>query len=285
MGGKIRYCPVCRTSLKRSTSEGRSRLLCPECGWTQHKNPLPSVVALVRNREDEILLVKRGVEPHKGRWALPSGFIEVEESPEEACLRELREETNLEGRVARLIGVYSELTELYGRVLLIAYEVDSIKGRVLSGSDTRAVKFFPSGKLPAIPLSSHRRAIADAEGEGGTTMLLREVLKSKIARARITKTTLYYQGSIGVDASIAEAADIVPGEKVDVLNYNSGERFETYVILERRNSGTIALYGPAARKGRVGDEVCILSYLLADPASARETEPKMVCLDDQNHLR
>ncbi len=284
MSGKIGYCPVCGTLLRKGKSGGRPRLLCPKCGWIFHRNPVPSVVALLRNPEGEILLVKRGVEPHKGRWALPSGFVEIEETPEEACCREVKEETNLDGRVLRLIGVYSELTKLYGRVLLIAYEVEPTKGRAAAGSDTTEVRFFSPRKLPVIPLSSHREIIRDGLVEGGTSKPLRYVLKSKISKAVITRTKLFYEGSIGIDAAIAQKADILAGEKVDVLNYDSGDRFETYVIEERRNSGTIALYGPAARRGRVGDEICILSYILTDPAAAKRIEPEIVYLDEENRM-
>lgn len=285
MTRKIKYCPVCRTSLKRRKLDGRSRLLCPECGWVRYENPFPSAVALVRNSKGEILLVKRGVEPHKGRWALPSGFIEADETPEEACCRELKEETNLDGRVLRLIGVYSEQTKLYGRVLLIAYVVKPGKGKVVAGSDTKGARFFSAEKLPAIPLSSHRQIIKDTLDRGGFSKPLRQVLKSKVTKAVIKKTKLFYEGSIGIDAAICEKADILSGEKVDVLNYNNGERFETYVIKERRNSGAIVLYGPAARKGRVGDEVCVLSYVLADSSTAKEIEPKTVYLDEENRVK
>jgi len=87
--------------LKIREEEGRKRLVCPACGWVNYENPIPSSAALVRNEKGEILLVKRGVEPGRGKWALPSGFIEIEETPEEACLRELKEETGLEGKILK----------------------------------------------------------------------------------------------------------------------------------------------------------------------------------------
>ncbi|MCK4352249.1 NUDIX hydrolase [candidate division WOR-3 bacterium] len=157
----IKYCPRCKHLLKTLKMDGRKRLVCPKCNWINYENPLPSVVALVKNSKNEILLIKRGVSPHKGRWALPSGFIEINETPEKACLRELKEETGLKGKILRLIGVYSQKTKIYKNVLLIAYEVKIEKGKLLPGTDTVEVKFIGVEKLPFIPFSSNREIIKD----------------------------------------------------------------------------------------------------------------------------
>ena len=89
-----------------------------------------------------------------------------------------------------------------------------------------------------------------------------EVLKSKIHRVKITQAELHYVGSITIDEALLEAANIIEGEKVQVVNINNGERLETYVIKGERNSGTVCLNGPAARKAQVGDVVIIISMLL-----------------------
>src|SRR3989339_725854 len=94
-------------------------------------------------------------------------------------------------------------------------------------------------------------------------VILRHMLKSKIHGAVITKKEVYYSGSIGIDKTLIAKSDIVPGEKVQVVNFNNGLRFETYVIEEKKGSGIIALYGPAGRLGEVGDKVCIISYIMA----------------------
>lgn len=284
MGANIKYCPVCRTSLKRKRLNGYLRFCCPECGWTNYENPLPSVVILARNAAGEVLLIKRGVEPGKGKWALPSGFIEVEERPEQTCLRELKEETNLQGEILQLIGVYTEQTSTYGNVLIIGYKVENLRGAGMAGSDTTEVKFFPAAKIPRIPFASHRQIIKDGLSKPENPKITREVLKSKISEAVITKTELFYEGSIGIDAVIAEKTDIMAGEKVHVLNYNNGERFETYVIKEKPNSGAIVFYGPAAKKGKVGDKICVLSYVSTDAQTARSIKPKIVNLDSKNRI-
>lgn len=162
MNREVKYCPGCGHSLIMLKKEKRKRFACPECGWINYENPLPSVAALVRNKDNEILLVRRGVEPGKRKWALPSGFIEIEETSEKACLRELKEETNLKGKIIRLIGVYNQKTKIYKNVLIIAYEVKA-KGKLKAGSDTQDVKFISLKTLPPIPFSSHRQAIKDLQ--------------------------------------------------------------------------------------------------------------------------
>ena len=104
------------------------------------------------------------------------------------------------------------------------------------------------------------------------------VLKSKISYAKITHTELYYVGSITIDEAIMEQAHIRANEKVQVVNLNNGERLETYVIKGERGSKTIALNGPAARKGMIGDELFILSYAIID--DSEELEPFLIdCRD------
>jgi len=154
------YCPLCGSVLSSREEEGRERLFCPACQWTHYENPLPSAAALVCNNTGEILLVKRGVEPGLGKWALPSGFIEIEETPEEACLRELKEETGLEGKILRLVGVYSQKSQVYKKVLIIGYEV-SARGHLSPGSDSLKAEFFPLDEIPEIAFSSHREIIRD----------------------------------------------------------------------------------------------------------------------------
>lgn len=115
--------------------------------------------------------------------------------------------------------------------------------------------------------------------------MLREILKSKLNKAVITKVELNYQGSIGIDKLLLEKCDIIPGEKVQVLNFNNGRRFETYAIEEEADSGAIVLYGPAARLGVVGDALCILSYCLVDDKEARKVKPALVQLDTNNKIK
>lgn len=114
--------------------------------------------------------------------------------------------------------------------------------------------------------------------------MLRTVLKSKIHRPRVTEANLYYEGSITIDANLMGAADIIEGEKVEVLNLNNGHRLETYAIRGAAGSGVICLNGPAARGSCVGDEVIIVSYVLVDEKEARAIKPKFIKVDERNHI-
>ena len=108
--------------------------------------------------------------------------------------------------------------------------------------------------------------------------------KSKITHARVTQAELYYQGSITIDEKILKSVDIIPGEKVEVLNLNNGSRIETYAIAGKANSGVFCLNGPAARFGCVGDKLVILSYCLIDQNEARKLKTKIIQLDDNNKI-
>lgn len=111
-----------------------------------------------------------------------------------------------------------------------------------------------------------------------------EVLKSKIHRVKITQAELHYVGSITIDEDLMDAADLLPNEKVQVVNVNNGERLETYVIKGERGSGKICLNGPAARKAQVGDIVIIISYASIEKDKAKSFEPIVIFPDSNNRL-
>ena len=111
-----------------------------------------------------------------------------------------------------------------------------------------------------------------------------EVLKSKIHRVKITEAELHYVGSITIDEALLEAANLIEGEKVQVVNINNGERLETYVIKGVRNSGTVCLNGPAARKAQVGDLVIVISYASMDFEEAKNFKPSLIFPDPENRL-
>jgi len=112
----------------------------------------------------------------------------------------------------------------------------------------------------------------------------RIMLKSKIHRAKITEANLYYEGSFTIDEDIMDSADILPYEKVSVVNINNGERFETYVIPGKRGSKTFCLNGAAARKGTVGDEVIIISYIHLEPEELLTFKPTLILVDKNNNI-
>lgn len=110
----------------------------------------------------------------------------------------------------------------------------------------------------------------------------RTLFKSKIHRATVTGADLEYEGSIAIDRVLVEAADLLPAEKVQVLNLSTGERIETYVIEAPAGSGEIRLNGPAARTAVAGDLVIVVSYAEYDEAEARTHEPVIVRVDEDN---
>jgi aspartate 1-decarboxylase len=111
-----------------------------------------------------------------------------------------------------------------------------------------------------------------------------EVLKSKIHRVSITQAELHYVGSIAIDEDLMDAANIIAGEKVQVVNINNGERLDTYVIKGERGSGTVCLNGPAARKAQVGDVVIIISYASMEFEEAKKFVPTIIFPDPANKL-
>jgi aspartate 1-decarboxylase len=111
-----------------------------------------------------------------------------------------------------------------------------------------------------------------------------EVFKSKIHRAKVTQAELHYVGSITIDETLMNAANLIENEKVQIVNINNGERFETYVIKGEKDSGTICLNGPAARRVQVGDIVIVISYAQMDFEEAKTFKPAMIFPDENNRL-
>ncbi len=114
--------------------------------------------------------------------------------------------------------------------------------------------------------------------------MLYTMFHGKIHRAVVTQARLDYMGSITIDEDLLDAAGILPGEKVQIVNNNNGERLETYTIAGERGSGVICLNGAAARKAQVGDVVIIIAYGLMDAKEAEQNEPKVVMVDEHNRI-
>jgi aspartate 1-decarboxylase len=115
--------------------------------------------------------------------------------------------------------------------------------------------------------------------------MLRMMLKSKIHKATVTEANLDYQGSITIDEVLMRKADLLPGEKVEVFNLNTGSRFATYVIKGKKNSGRVCVNGAAVHLCSIGDKVIIVAYLLVEERKARLLKPKIVHVDAKNRIR
>jgi 8-oxo-dGTP diphosphatase len=154
-----KYCSQCGCNIKVREVDGRTREFCSNCGTVFYRNPLPVAAAIVLNRNREVLLVKRKNEPRKGMWCLPMGFAEIDESIDQACLRELNEETGVKGSVARLINVSSTTIEPYGDLLVVTFEAEKTGGLEKAGDDADEVAHFPMDKLPQMAFEPDKYAI------------------------------------------------------------------------------------------------------------------------------
>jgi len=114
--------------------------------------------------------------------------------------------------------------------------------------------------------------------------MFRTMLKTKLHRATVTDANLQYMGSITIDQNIIEQGDILPYEKVQVVNNNNGARFETYVIPGKRGSKTICLNGAAARLVQPGDRVIIMSYVQLNEKELKDWQPKVIFFDENNNI-
>lgn len=110
------------------------------------------------------------------------------------------------------------------------------------------------------------------------------MMKSKIHRATVTEANLNYAGSLTLDPLLIEAAGLLVNERIQVVNINTGDRFETYVILGERGKGTVCLNGAAARLGHPGDLIIAITYAMMTPDEARAHVPRIVHVDAQNHV-
>ena len=162
------FCPWCGNPLVKKEAEGRLRSVCSSCGEIYYENPLPAATALVLDNDNRLLLGRRAVEPAKGAWCLPGGFIEMGESMEEAALRELREETGLRGSINSFVGCFYQDSLFYGGVIIFGYRIDVNGGSLQAGDDMQEISYIPLDRLPEIAFDSHRKLVA---------LLLRQVKK------------------------------------------------------------------------------------------------------------
>lgn len=153
------HCLRCGAVLQVQVIAGRKRPTCPACGFILYRNPIP-VAAMLAHRDGEFLLVKRGEDPLRGFWAPPTGYVEWDESTEQAALRETREETGVEVRLDGLLGVYSRADT---GILFVAYygAVVGAEARAEGDAETEAVGFFARDRLPLQP-ATHRGTLLDA---------------------------------------------------------------------------------------------------------------------------
>lgn len=152
------YCPYCGVKVILKKEGDTLREYCTDCTLFFYNNPLPVVSAIVL-KDRKVLLVKRKNAPYRGKWCLPSGFAEVGESIEEACLRELNEETGIDGAITSLVDVNWTKNKFYGDLIFHSFEVELMGGVLNAGDDAADAKYFPILDTPKLAFKSNIKAV------------------------------------------------------------------------------------------------------------------------------
>jgi len=149
------FCTYCSSVLTVKYVNNIERLFCINCNIPIYENPIPATAGVLFDSKGRILLVKRKYEPKKNEWCLPGGFIEMGETPKQCCLRELKEETGLDGDINELIDVTLSKSEEYNSVIVAGYSIKDFKGKIKSGDDAQDALFFDIMEKPELAFSSH----------------------------------------------------------------------------------------------------------------------------------
>lgn len=154
------YCPVCSHAMDPLQEGEHRRMKCPSCGFIQYRNPA-SAVGVIVTRDAEVLLVKRRFDPYKGKWVIPSGFIEYDEDMREAAVREVAEETGFEVELIGLHAAESCFDDPRGNTILVLFTGRITGGELEAGDDAEDAAFFPLDRLPEIAFEAHRKVLRD----------------------------------------------------------------------------------------------------------------------------
>ncbi len=155
----IAFCPRCAAPLITREVAGRPRRACPACGYVHFTDPKVGVGVLVIEG-GRVLLVRRGVEPERGKWSLPAGYLDQGEDPRETAAREALEETGLTVAIEGLLDVFYNPPGRGGAGIFILYRARRVAGEPVAGDDADDARFFPFDALPDLAFASTRAAIA-----------------------------------------------------------------------------------------------------------------------------
>lgn len=145
---RAKYCPLCATPLERAEVEGKLRPRCPDCGCVLFENPAPAAAAVVLDSARRVLLIRRTIPPFAGAWALPAGYQDIDESPPDAVVREVREETGIEVEVVRLLDLLHVPDDPRKPANIAVFLCRVIGGSLRAGDDASAAAWFPLDALP-----------------------------------------------------------------------------------------------------------------------------------------
>ncbi len=153
----VKYCLRCGHKLTLKTDrEGKTRPICENCGWVYYKNPIPASACVVFNEKNQLLVIKRKFEPSAGKWALPSGYIEIDQTPSETSVEELLEETGIMGKVSNFLGYFVGSSSIYESIISFGFLLKQTGGSLIAGDDAEDAKFVDLDKLPNIPFQAHK---------------------------------------------------------------------------------------------------------------------------------
>lgn len=160
MPKKLTFCPICSHELTKREEGGRLRPACDNCGYVHYLNPVPGVGLLIE-MDGGLVLIQRRNPPHQDEWTLPSGFVEADESAEEAAVREAEEETGLKVEIIELAGINSfpEGPPVSG--IMIFFRMRPVGGTLQADDDAKAVKVLQPDAMPLLPFRTHREIVAE----------------------------------------------------------------------------------------------------------------------------
>jgi 8-oxo-dGTP diphosphatase len=155
------FCPTCGGALIIAHDGQSDRPHCAPCNRFFYRNPIPAACCFVRRADGGLLFARRAVQPCFGMWTLPGGFIELNETAEEAALRELHEETQLRGSRVSLIGVSTRQSPMSGAILLVGYLIEDWEGEedMRPATDASELRFFLPHERPEVPFATHRELL------------------------------------------------------------------------------------------------------------------------------
>jgi len=153
------HCPICGQALVQADDGQSERPYCGDCNRFYYSNPVPAACCFIRDNENKLLFVQRSVEPRKGYWTLPGGFVELGETTEEAALRELEEETALRGSGTKLVGVTTKGHKHSGGIIVMGYVVDEWEGDPKPDTDAMDLGFFAPHERPPMAFDAHEELL------------------------------------------------------------------------------------------------------------------------------
>ncbi len=150
---EVNFCPRCGTAVEFADRFGRIRPTCPQCSWIYFSDPKVAAAVLVE-KDEHVLLVRRANDPERGKWTLPAGFVDAGEDPARAAERECLEETGLLVAVTGLVDVLAGLEHPRGAHIVIFYRADIVSGELRPGDDADGVDYFKVNRLPPLAFKS-----------------------------------------------------------------------------------------------------------------------------------